>query len=308
MLNLKPIRITNLVFTLAGLVSPIVFLSETAIAAVLSASVDNFSLLESRAILFSAENIADPSNQITNVSIEVNNPNQVLELLVTQKPPESLTNFNNVPAPSTETNSLSFSSIFGSLQQLRLNPQSQTTELSEVLILPQTTWGDIYQGIYDFNNIANENSEESIDSIVFDPFSSITPESASDSVETDSSPLVGTDTLPSSVFGVPRRVFSIPQINFAVPLGEKSLPSATGYQGESNMDSMINVFFASVPKEQVVNLDIFLRTIYRTNPREMVEQIDKSLDLTIDTELQLMPKEVFDNIYQRIPTNFAGSL
>ena len=58
-------------------------------------------------------------------------------------------------------------------------------------------------------------------------------------------------------------------------------------------DAELDVLFASLAEKEVGDIDSFMRTVYRTSVSDMVKQIDASLDLTIDTDFNSMPAEVF---------------
>ncbi|ACK67353.1 hypothetical protein PCC8801_3385 [Rippkaea orientalis PCC 8801] len=311
MLNHYRPSTSNSALFLAGCLSLLgLFIETTALAAILTPSSDY--PIESELSLpnhdFLTHDITDLFSNITGFSNNINDPNQVLELLITQKTPESLGNIRPRSAVSSENSSLSLSSIIESFGKLKFDATANTEESPDVPTLSQTNWSDIYRGIYDFNPRATTDNEESEDSIVFDPFASVSPQTDSDPSTSPPPTVASPNAVPPSVVGTPGRVFSVPQISFGTPRGQKSLPSASGYHSGAQEDELINVFFASLPKEQLVNIDEFLRTVYRTDPREMIERIDKTLDLTVDTQFHLMPKEIFGNPYPRLPANFNGTL
>ncbi|MEM8777879.1 MAG: hypothetical protein AAGF26_03210, partial [Cyanobacteria bacterium P01_G01_bin.49] len=64
-------------------------------------------------------------------------------------------------------------------------------------------------------------------------------------------------------------------------------------QGDQWGDAQIDIFFASLPEAELTNVNTFTGTVDNTNSSKMVEQIDQSLDLNIDTQLNLMPTEIF---------------
>lgn len=292
-------RTIRLALGLAASVSTVGLLTENAVGAVLGSFPDDF---------VGANEMISSDFFVIN---EVTDPTQVLELLVTQKAnipvddgQSSLTLQETSLEVSSKTSSLSLQSIMGSLSQLRLDQRGNPNN-TQVPTLPQTNWSDIYQGIYDFSPTATEEDEgDSIDTAVFDPF--WTP--GVDSSPGDSSSVTATGSgLPSGV-GTLGQVLRVPQLSFAVPLNRKNLPSASGYRSGGDMNSMIGVLFAALPQEEVVNIDIFLRTAYRTDPRELLKRIDESLELEIKTEFQLMPKDIFADPNKQLPSNFGGSL
>ncbi len=94
-------------------------------------------------------------------------------------------------------------------------------------------------------------------------------------------------------FGGPVPIIGGPSRNFVTPLRQVGLPGVASVQAASWGDTQVDVFFASLPKQQVVDINTFMRTVYRKNISDMIKQIDSSLDLTVDTNFNSMPAEVF---------------
>ena len=222
------------------------------------------------------------------------------ELIPTQNPTATVNNsVTSEPireGVSGESN-LSFESIVSSLNQIELDATSSDGPAPEVPILPQVEASDINKGIYEFETTSAEELSDplSVGIIpVLDPIP--TPrggvDTAATGIPTDIAvPGVNDSFLPQ--LGGPVQIIASPSANFTTPLSQVGLPSASSVQARSWGDSQVAVFFASLPEAEVGNIDEFIRTVYRTSPSDMVERIDESLDLTVDTELRSTPTNIF---------------
>ncbi|MGK7883853.1 MAG: hypothetical protein AB4057_04395 [Crocosphaera sp.] len=191
---------------------------------------------------------------------------------------------------------ISLESIVGSLSQVNLDITRDDITVQEVPILPQVVASDIYRDVYDFGTTAA--------SELSNPLSI----AASPSPEAPPTPRGGVATTRSGAWGIPGlnliqpalprfggpvAMIGGPAQNFVTPLRQVALPSANAVQAGHWGDTQVDVFFASLPQQKVVDVDTFMRTVYRTSVSDMVKQIDATLDLTIDTDFNSMPKEVF---------------
>ncbi|MDJ0601165.1 MAG: hypothetical protein QNJ37_20270 [Crocosphaera sp.] len=219
---------------------------------------------------------------------------------------DSLTTQTITQAVSEPSNT-SIDSIMSSLSQINLDAQRGDIPAQEVPILPQVEAGNVYQDIYDFGTRAAEELEDPIGEGVLPPIDGL----ATSGVRTTGtrvmgipSPTLNQPSLPR--FGGPVSVITGLTQNVVTPLRQVSLPSASQVQARSWGDNQVDIFFASLPQEEVVDVDTFVRTVYRTNLSDMIKQIDESLDLTIDTEFNSMPAEVFPR--NPMPGEFNRSL
>ena len=197
---------------------------------------------------------------------------------------------------------LSLESIVSSLSQVKLDSTRDETSVPDVPILPQTAAPDIYREIYDFGTRSAEDLSDPVSIGVIPDLDleaiSIPTPTFSGGVRTTRNgvPGIGTPRLerPSlRSFGGPVGVMSGPSRQFTQPLSQVALPSARKVQAGHWGDSQVDIFFASLPKAKVVDIDTFIRTVYRNSPSDMIEKIDKSLDLTIDANFNTMPAEIF---------------
>ncbi len=196
---------------------------------------------------------------------------------------------------------LSLESIVSSLTQVNLDSTREEGSIPDVPILPQVAAPDIYKEIYDFGTTSAEELSDPVSIGVLpvlegEPIPTPTfgggVRTISNGVGGTGSPRVAQPSLPR--FGGPVNIMGSPSVQFTQPLSQVALPSARrvqagGYWG----DRQVDVFFASLPKAEVVDIDTFMRTIYRTNPSDMIKKIDETLDLTIDANFNTMPAEVF---------------
>ena len=196
----------------------------------------------------------------------------------------------------SDPKSISIDSIVASLSQINLDLNRDDIIVEEVPILPQVAASDIYKDIYDFGTTtAAELSNPLSVGVLPAPEAPPTPRGGATTTRTGALGVPGLNTnqprLPR--FGGPVAIIGGPSEDFVVPLRQVTLPSANPVQAGSWGDAELDVFFASLPEKEVVDIDIFMRTVYRTSVSDMVKQIDASLDLTIDTDFNSMPAEVF---------------
>ncbi|MDJ0842767.1 hypothetical protein [Crocosphaera sp.] len=245
-----------------------------------------------------------------NLSLEqISNQNFIETDLLSQLVPgqESISPINEAFTTETitqaisEPSTISLDSIIFSLSQIDLEANREDIAVGELPILPQVDAADVYKGIYDFGTTAAEELSDPISVGVLPPLDAIpTARGGVRTVRTSGGQVRGVPGLSLSQpalprFGGPVPVIGGPTRNFATPLRQVGLPSATRVQAGHWGDSQVDVFFASLPQQEVVNIDTFVRTVYRTNLSDMIEQIDKSLDLTIDADFNTMPANVFPN-------------
>lgn len=202
----------------------------------------------------------------------------------------------------SENSNLSLDSVVSSLTQIRLDSTRGDTSVQEVPILPQVAAPDVYKEIYDFGTTAAEDLSDPVSIGVvplldLEPITIPTP-TFSGGVRTTrnglpgfGSPGLDRPSLPR--FGGPVGTIGSPSLQFTQPLSQVALPSARKVQAGHWGDSKVDIFFASLPTAEVVDIDTFMRTIYRTSPSDMIKKIDESLDLTIDTQFNTMPAEIF---------------
>ena len=165
---------------------------------------------------------------------------------------------------------ISLDSIVASLSQVKLDITRGEITVQEVPILPQVVASDIYKDVYDFGTTAASELSNPLNI------------AASPSPEAPPAPRGGVTTARTGAVGIPR-------LNLIQP----ALPLANPVQAGRWGDSQVDVFFPSLPQQKVVDVDIFVRTVYRTSVSDMVQEIESSLDLTIDTDFNSMPAEVF---------------
>ncbi|MDJ0732344.1 MAG: hypothetical protein QNJ33_20420 [Crocosphaera sp.] len=225
------------------------------------------------------------------------------DLLSQLIPPQEEISILNDPVSSekitqavSEPGNISLESIVSSLSEISLDRDREDMTIKEVPILPQVDAGDVYRDIYDFGTTAAEELSDPISVGVLPPIAAIpTPRggvrTTGNRVAGIPSPTLEQPSLPR--FGGPVAVIGGPSQNFVTPIRQVGLPSATRVQARAWGDSQVGVFFASLPQQEIVDVDTFVRTVYRTNLSDMIKQIDKSLDLTIDAEFNSMPAEVF---------------
>lgn len=202
----------------------------------------------------------------------------------------------------SENSNLSLDSVVSSLTQIRLDSTREDTSVQEVPILPQVAARDVYKEIYDFGTTAAEDLSDPVSIGVvplldLEPITIPTP-TFSGGVRTTNnglpgfgSPGIDRPSLPR--FGGPVGIVGSPSVQFSQPLSQVALPSARRVRAGHWGDSQVDIFFASLPTAEVVDVDTFMRTIYRTSPSDMIKKIDESLDLTIDTQFNTMPAEIF---------------
>ncbi|MEA5533634.1 hypothetical protein [Crocosphaera sp. XPORK-15E] len=240
--------------------------------------------------------------------------NLFYEFLAVQKPTpdlsESKINDSLIAQTVSGQSTISFDSIMSSLTQINLNATREDKPVSEVPVLPQVDAPDIYKEIYDFGTTSAEELSNPVNSAILPPLPDAAPVNRVVRTSGPSSigiagPRVRDSSLPQ--FGGPIQGIGRPLRSFAAPLSQVNAPSITRVQAGNWGDGEVDVFFASLPKTEIGDIDTFLRTIYRTNPSEMVKQMEDSLDLTIDTEFPSMPSEVFPG--NRLPsTPWRGTL
>ncbi|WP_107671286.1 hypothetical protein [Cyanothece sp. BG0011] len=197
----------------------------------------------------------------------------------------------------SEPSTISLESVVSSLSQISLETETDG-EPQEVPILPQVDPADIYKEVYDFGTTAAEDLSDPISAGILPALEGIpAPRSGVGIRETGGqvagipSPTREQPSLPR--FGGPVPMIGNPSANFTNPLRQVALPSATTVQANNWGDNQVDMFFASLPQQEVVDIDTFMRTVYRTNISDMIKQIDESLDTTIDTEFHSMPAEIF---------------
>ena len=201
-------------------------------------------------------------------------------LVQTEQPiAELLPNEATTTQQASSPSSLSFDSIVSSLRQLDLSLDSGNETINEVPIVPQADPSEVYKDIYDFGQTSAEELSEPISF-------GLLPPTTSEGTEN----LVGTSNL--GLAGSPLEIGS-PRLNYAGPLAQTGRPSVRGFNSGHWGDSNVDIFFATLPKTEVVDMDTFMRTVYISTPSDMVEEIDKSLDTTVDTQFQLMPNDIF---------------
>ena len=249
-----------------------------------------------------------PETSWDNLNLEeVTNQNFIESDLLSELIPveESITTMNDSVTTQTITqavskpSSISLDSIMSSLREINLDADREDIAVRELPTLPQVDAADIYKEIYDFGTTAAEELSDPISVGVLPPLDAIPTarggiRTIGGQVRGIPSPTLDRTSLPR-VGGGPIPVIGEPSRNFVTPLRQVGLPSTARVQANHWGDSQVDVFFASLPQQEVVNIDIFVRTVYRTNLSDMIKQIDKSLDLTIDAEFHSMPADIFPN-------------
>ncbi|EAZ90440.1 hypothetical protein [Crocosphaera chwakensis] len=247
-----------------------------------------------------------PDSSSDNLTLEEITPQNFIESdLFSQLIPtkEGITTVNNSFSSQTITeavsqpSNISLESVVSSLSQIDLEAE-RDGKTQEVPILPQVDPADIYKEIYDFGTTVAEDLSDPISAGVLPalegipaPRGGVGIRERGGQVAGIPSPTLNQSSLPR--FGGPVAIIGNPSANFTNPLRQVALPSASRVQANNWGDDKVNVFFASLPQEEVVDIDIFMRTVYRTNMSDMIKQIDESLDTTIDTEFHSMPAEIF---------------
>ncbi len=191
---------------------------------------------------------------------------------------------------------LSLDSIVASLSQINLDISRDDITVEEVPILPQVVASDVYKDIYDFGTTAaSELSNPLIIAASPSPEAPPTPRGGVATTRSGAWGIPGLNLIQPALprFGGPVAMIGGPAQNFVTPLRQVALPSANAVQAGHWGDTQVDVFFASLPQQKVVDVDTFMRTVYRTSVSDMIKQIDATLDLTIDTDFNSMPKEVF---------------
>ncbi|MEA5509077.1 hypothetical protein VB715_04800 [Crocosphaera sp. UHCC 0190] len=250
--------------------------------------------------------IVSPENFVSN--------NLYYEFLVAQEPApnvsESNINYNLIAQTVSGQSTLSFDWIMSSLREVNLNATRGDEPIPEVPVLPQVDAADVYKEIYDFGATSAQELSNPVSTGILPPLPNVAPvnrivRTAGPSNPGISGPRVTDSSLPR--FGGPIQIIGKPLESFATPLRQASVPSATPVRTANWGDGEVDVFFASLPQSQIADVDTFMRTIYRTNPTEMVEQIEKALDLTVDTQFRLMPSDIFPE--NRLPSGtWQGNL
>lgn len=229
------------------------------------------------------------------------------EDLLTQLIPiqQQTTTFNDAVDSQTLTQALSkpsdvsLDSIVSSLNQLRFDTEREAATIDDIPVLPQVNPGDVYKDIYDFSTTAAEELSDPISVGVLPPLDVIPSPTPTGGIRTTGGNRVAGSPRPNlnqpalPRFGGPVAVIGGPSRNFAAPLSQVSLPSATGIQAGNWGDTQVNVFFASLPQQEVVDINNFVRTVYRTSLSEAIQQIDATLDLSIDADFSSMPANIF---------------
>ena len=242
---------------------------------------------------------------IDNLTIEeITTPSFIdADLLSLLIPPQTGTaNINDSVAPETiigamsEPENISLESIISSFRDIRLDTDRENKTIEDIPVLPQVSAGDIYKDIYDFGTTAAQELSDPI-RVGALPLLEVplTPSGGATTTRTGvvgtTSPNLQQPSLPR--FGGPVPIIGGPSRNFVTPLRQVGLPTAAPVQAGSWADTQVDVFFASLPKQEVVDIDTFMRTVYRRNISDMIKQIDSTLDLTIDANFNSMPAEVF---------------
>lgn len=213
---------------------------------------------------------------------------------------EDRSNSDGIKEAVSGKSNLSLESIVSSLTQISLDSTREENSIPEVPILPQVAAPDIYKGIYDFGTTSAEELSDPVTMGIL-PVLDLEPiptPTFSRSVGTTSNgvpgiarPGISGPSLPR--FGGPVGIAAGPLGGLNQPLSQVALPSATRVQAGRWGDSQVDVFFASLPTAKVVDIDTFMRTIYRTSPSDMIKRIDASLDLTVDANFNSMPADIF---------------
>ncbi len=226
------------------------------------------------------------------------------QLVPNQKEVTTLNNYNSfssqtiTEAVSTPSKT-SLESVVSSLSQINLKAD-RDGQPKEVPILPQVDPGDIYKEIYDFGTTATEDLSDPISAGVL-PALEGTPDPRGGAGTTEGGDQVA--EIPSSAlnqpflgrFGGLGPIIGNPSANLTNYSRQVASPSATRVQANNWGDNQVDMFFASLPKQEVVDIDTFMRTVYRTNISDMIKTIDESLDTTLDTEFNSMPADIFPN-------------
>ncbi|MDJ0660538.1 MAG: hypothetical protein QNJ42_13775 [Crocosphaera sp.] len=246
-----------------------------------------------------------PETSWDNLNLEeVTNQNFIESDLLSELIPveESITTMNDSVTTQTitqavsEPSSISLDSIMSSLREINLDADREDIAVRELPTLPQVDAADVYKEIYDFGTTAAEELSDPISVGVLPPLDAIPTarggiRTIGGQVRGIPSPTLDRASLPR--VGGPVPVIGSPPGNAVTPLRQVGLPSATRVQAGHWGDSQVDVFFASLPQQEVVNIDTFMRTVYQTNLSDMIKQIDKSLDLTVDANFNSMPAEIF---------------
>ncbi|MGK7957858.1 MAG: hypothetical protein AB4063_21785 [Crocosphaera sp.] len=194
---------------------------------------------------------------------------------------------------------ISLDSIVSSLNQLRFDTEREAATIDDIPVLPQVDAADVYKDIYDFSTTAAEELSDPISVGVLPPLDAIPSSTPTGGIGTTGGNRVAGSPRPNLSqpalprFGGPVAIIGGPSRNFAAPLSQVGLPSATRIQAGNWGDTQVNVFFASLPKQEIVDVDTFVRTVYRTSLSEAIQKIDATLDLSIDADFSSMPANVF---------------
>lgn len=202
---------------------------------------------------------------------------------------------------SPESRVLSFKYLIESFSQLRWDLDGNPVA-SEVPLLPQTSFEDINQGVYDFPATPVEPSETAAEPTSqpdASPATAPAPQTAGIPVPVGAPTASGSDSFPLPRYGGPLAIVALPQTSGRGTPSPVSPPSVnrTGVDGVG--DGTVDVSFSTEPKTQIVDINTFLRTRYRQNVSDMLEKLEARLRTKVEVELPTMPRNVIGNPYPR---------
>ncbi|GBF81885.1 hypothetical protein [Aphanothece sacrum] len=250
-------------------------------------------------------------------SDDLSTSNLVSQLIVTEQQFTALneTYFEvaQVTQPSANNSSISIQSVISSFGRLKLDARANNKEVKAVPVLPQTELSNVYQGIYDFGNTTSEDLSQPLDSGIIAPppvsYRVSQPRTVGTRTIGVASPSPETiESLSLPRFGGALPVIAGTQASGPTALRQANLPSARRTQATNWGDSQVDIFFASLPKDEVGDIDTFLRTAYRTSPSEILKRLKSSLQLEVKTQFRTMPTEVFANPERKLNNNWHDRL
>ena len=251
---------------------------------------------------------------VANNWVNSDNIDNVADMFVSLDQGQSIQVFGNdafVPSSSSNINtsvnrSLSFESVIDSFQQIRWDLEGNPIA-ADVPVLSQTSYADVLKDVYDFPGTPTPEPEapQVAPQTVPQPSQGSGPVaqvgSPSAPVTSPNANLAG-EGLPN--LGGPLAVIALPQAPVNSGIAPVAAPSVVNVGSSSLDNNIIDVFFAHQPQTEIVDIKTFLGTRYRTNISDAIQQIEKSLDTTIDTEIPSMPRSVFANPF---PKGFNAS-
>ena len=251
---------------------------------------------------------------VANNWVNSDNIDNVADIFVSLDQGQSIQVFGNdafVPSPLSNINTsvnrtLSFESVIDSLQQIRWDLEGNPIA-ADVPVLSQTSYADVLKDVYDFpaNPIPEPETPRVAPRVLPQPSQGTSPVAQ---VGSPSAPVTSPDAnlagqgLPN--LGGPLTVIALPQAPVNSGIAPVAVPSVANVGSNSLDNNVIDVFFAYQPQTEIVDIQTFLRTGYRTNISDAIKQIEKSLDTSIDTEFPTMPRSVFANPF---PQGFNSS-